>query len=273
MSARRIFWGRSLAQAVAKAARHYQRAPELLAWRVYEKRHGFVRHVRPALIEVDPEAPPRTAPEPPAASAAPPTAPVQPTQMNSAPTAPARSSGLAQPSTPAASPARAQNVVAQRNDRPFDAPDETVERAALEAIGRLLRFAGIEASAVIVGSADRIEVALAAEPGAEATVEIDLELLEELEHLLPKAILTLSGRRVRATIDFGGQREARAEELRRAATELATKVRAGEEKATLGPLSPAERRIVHLLFESDPEIATESLGDGHLKQLRLVKRP
>jgi len=267
MSARRIFWGRSLAQAVAKAARHYQVAPELLDWRAYEKRHGFVRHQRTALVEVDPAAPFRAAPEPRAAS----TSPSPPAAAPAVRRDPAPSPVSAPVAPPSTAPAtRAPRMVARRNDETFDAPDEESEQAALEAIGRLLRFAGIEASATIVRSGDRFEVALAAD--AEAAAELDAELLDELDHLLPKAILTLSGRRVRATVDFGGQREARAEELRGQATEMAARVRAGGESESFPALTAAERRVVHLLFENDPEIATESLGDGQRKKLRLLRR-
>ena len=89
---------------------------------------------------------------------------------------------------------------------------------------------------------------------------------------MPKAILTLSGRRVRVMVDLAGRREARAEELRAEAIALAARVRDSGETQTLGPLPPAARRVVHLLFESDPEIATESVGDGYRKLIRLVPR-
>lgn len=280
MSARRIFWGRSLAQAVAKAARHYKVAPELLAWRPYEKRHGFVRHQRAALVEVDPAAPVRAAgegalvlspipvsrstPATPAANAA--SSAVAALPRSSAPPAPATP-----PAARGAAPARPPKIVAPRNEEPLDPPDEESAAAALEAIGRLLRFAGIDARATVTRSAERLDVALVASECA-ADGEIGIDLLDELEHLLPKAILTLAGRRVRVAVDCGGQREARAEELRAQARELAERVRATGESQALGPLPPAERRVVHLEFESDPAIATESVGEGHRKTVRIVPR-
>ena len=127
---RRIFWGRSVAQAVAKAARHHRVAPEQLAWRRYEKRHGFVKHQRAVLIEVDPEAllrGPGSAPaalaERPADLAGDPGG----TSTKPAP-APEPARDRARNSVPAsAPPARAPKIVAPRNAEPYDTPEEESE--------------------------------------------------------------------------------------------------------------------------------------------------
>ena len=289
MNQRRIFWGRSLPQAVAKAARYYRLAPEELAWRRHEKRHGFVKHPRAVLVEVDPDALRRTSrtPETPSSPAqgspheTPPAA--APPAARAERTGPRREARASEARRPEASPRRAPARDAAprsaaspspRFEEAFDAPDEESEQAALEAIRRLLRFLALPVEASIARRDDRLELALAAGgPGSDpAQSEIGVELLDELEHLLPKAIFTLSGKRVRATVDFAGRREARAEELRAVATELAARVRASGAAETLAPLPPGERRIVHLLFESDPELTTESVGDGYRKRLRIVPR-
>ncbi|KAB2952065.1 MAG: hypothetical protein F9K18_14430, partial [Thermoanaerobaculia bacterium] len=65
--ARRFFWGHTLTQAIAAAARWYGVEPGELAYRVREKRHGFIKVRRPVVLEVDPEAlrrPAGSAPEP-----------------------------------------------------------------------------------------------------------------------------------------------------------------------------------------------------------------
>ena len=71
---------------------------------------------------------------------------------------------------------------------------------------------------------------------------------------------------------FGDRRAARAAELGATAAAAAERVRASGRSESLGLLPPGERRIVHQLFENDPAIATESVGDGYLKQFRLVPR-
>jgi predicted RNA-binding protein Jag len=272
VSERRFFWGRTLPQAIAKAARHYGVAPESLAWSRHEKRHGFVRHQRAVLVEVDPRAPLRavgselsgrsgTAP---AAEAAP--------KPGAAP-APRR---VAAPSPPAVRPATprptADKIVARRNETEWDAPDEESEAAALEACRRLLRFARIAAVPAATRHAERIEIELTP-PGPDTAAEaIGDQLLDDLEHLLPRAVFTLCGRRVRVAVDAFGRRAARAEELRALAAAVGERVRASGEAETLEPMTPGERRTVHLVFESDPELATESLGDSHRKRVRISRR-
>ena len=54
---RKFFSGRSIEQAVMAAASYYGLVPEELAYREIEKKHGFVRVRRNAVIAVDPENP------------------------------------------------------------------------------------------------------------------------------------------------------------------------------------------------------------------------
>jgi spoIIIJ-associated protein len=268
---RRIFWGRSLAQAVAKAARYYQLPPEELAWRRHEKRHGFVRHPRAALVEVDPLAPRRTAPV--AEAPSPPSTAPSAAGPGGRSAPPARRAGPERPAPPRAAPARPaapappRPIVAERNEVRYEAPDEESEQAALEAVRRLARLAGIAGEPAVARGADRFEIELGAAAGA-----VGSDLLDDLEHLLPRAILTLSGRRVRAAVDCGGRRRAREAELRALARASAEEVRRSGRSATLGPLPPAERRVVHLALEGDPTLATESVGDGHQKKVRIFLR-
>ncbi|MEM8994177.1 MAG: R3H domain-containing nucleic acid-binding protein, partial [Acidobacteriota bacterium] len=52
---RQFFSGNSIEQAVMSAARHYQIDPELLAYKLRDKKHGFLNIRRRVVIEVDPE--------------------------------------------------------------------------------------------------------------------------------------------------------------------------------------------------------------------------
>lgn len=67
---RQFFSGNSLDQAVMAAARQFQLEPEQLAYKVRDKKHGFLNARRKVVIEVDPQAP--QLPEKPAVVSAPP---------------------------------------------------------------------------------------------------------------------------------------------------------------------------------------------------------
>jgi predicted RNA-binding protein Jag len=70
---RQFFSGNSLDQAVMAAARQFQLEPDQLAYKVRDKKHGFLNARRKVVIEVDPQAP--QLPEKPVAALASPPAP------------------------------------------------------------------------------------------------------------------------------------------------------------------------------------------------------
>jgi spoIIIJ-associated protein len=69
--------------------------------------------------------------------------------------------------------------------------------------------------------------------------------------------------------DIEGRQRQREEELNQIAAEVRDKLAedgGGEE--VIGPFNPYERRLIHLALQ-DERIATESLGDGHQKKIRV----
>jgi len=269
---RRIFWGQSLAQAVARAARYHRIAVERVDYVVHGKRHGFVKHPRAYLIEVDPERPARAAGEDA------PAAPAKPRREQRAKPAEAREAAAAKPAPPADEPARATAAEpkaapaprrarsAPSDDDRWDAPDEEAALAAAEAARQLVRFAGLELEPRVALGADRLEIELE----GEGIGGLDVELLDEIELLLPRAIVSLCGRHVRCRLDGAGLRAAREKELEGEARAAAERVLASGEEVVLEPLNPAERRIVHLALEPVAGIRTDSLGGGFLKRVRIA---
>ncbi len=80
MKTRRFFAGNTLPQALMAAARYHGLSPDELAYRLRDKRHGFVTRVRRFIVEVDPAAPLRSRGEgrPATAPAVAPVAPAAP---------------------------------------------------------------------------------------------------------------------------------------------------------------------------------------------------
>lgn len=85
---RRFFSGDTLKQALIQAANHYHLAPEEIAYRNIEKRHGFLKTRRKVVIEVDPEAPRRDPAAPRPADPAPPALDAPPVRPAAPPPAP-----------------------------------------------------------------------------------------------------------------------------------------------------------------------------------------
>jgi spoIIIJ-associated protein len=74
----------------------------------------------------------------------------------------------------------------------------------------------------------------------------------------------------RIVIDVERYRERRRDHLTTLAERLAGKVRQTGRPVTLNPMSPRDRRIVHLALQEDASVATRSQGDGHFRKILIV---
>lgn len=86
-----------------------------------------------------------------------------------------------------------------------------------------------------------------------------LQALQFLVHMITNRQL---GRKAYVVIDVEGYRERRSEILRTLARRTAGRVASEGDATALEPMSPAERRIVHMALADHPRVRTESDGDG-----------
>ena len=90
------------------------------------------------------------------------------------------------------------------------------------------------------------------------------EILHALQYLSNK-VFENRGRKI--ILDCNGYRETRAEELRLIALTASESVKRSGTPFKLSPMSPEERRIVHLAIAEDSEIRTESEGFGENRRV------
>jgi spoIIIJ-associated protein len=90
------------------------------------------------------------------------------------------------------------------------------------------------------------------------------EVLHALEYLCNK-VFEKRGRKI--LLDCNGYRETRAEELRLMALTAAENVKRTGRLFKLSPMTPEERRIVHLAIADDTGIRTESEGFGENRKV------
>jgi spoIIIJ-associated protein len=99
------------------------------------------------------------------------------------------------------------------------------------------------------------------------------QTLDALEHIVNRIVFredTDPGLRV--SLDVEGYRERRQKSLEELAARLAAKARETGRFVTLNPMSPRDRRIVHLALQSDPSVSTRSEGEGHYRKLVIVPK-
>ena len=97
------------------------------------------------------------------------------------------------------------------------------------------------------------------------------EGLNGLEVLTGRLASKRLGRPVYPRLDAEGFRAHQRESLEELALRSANEAKRTHSPQLLPPLSPGERRLVHLALAADPEVETESEGDGFLK--RVAVRP
>jgi spoIIIJ-associated protein len=93
------------------------------------------------------------------------------------------------------------------------------------------------------------------------------QTLEALEYLVNRITGPRDEGSGRLIIDAEGYRERRKAELRDTAARLAARARETGRAQTMNPLSPRERRIVHLALTEDASVTTKSIGEGPLRRV------
>lgn len=143
-------------------------------------------------------------------------------------------------------------------------------------------FAAVEATLTELLSAAGFLVEIRRQPGEEMLFELigdDVEPLlankgeglNGLEVLAGRIASKKLGRPVYPRLDAEGFRAHQRGSLQELARRSAEEAKRTRRSQLLPPLSPAERRLIHLALAEDPEVETQSEGEGFLK--RVAVRP
>lgn len=95
------------------------------------------------------------------------------------------------------------------------------------------------------------------------------ELLDALEHFVNQSFTRGLPHGERFVCDVDSFRAIRETELRAMARHAADRVMNSGVPFTFGPMSPNERRIIHLTLADDESLTTESVGEGNLRRLKV----
>ena len=88
------------------------------------------------------------------------------------------------------------------------------------------------------------------------------ETLQSLEYLVNFLLSKRLHRRARIQIDVEGYRERRYRSLRQLASRTAERVGSSGRAVGLNPMSPAERRVIHITLANHNRVTTQSVGEG-----------
>lgn len=93
------------------------------------------------------------------------------------------------------------------------------------------------------------------------------QTLDALQYLTNLAANRDAAERSRIILDVEDYRKRRAETLSRLAMRLADKVKRRGERVVLEPMSPQERKIIHMALQDDSRIVTYSEGDEPFRKV------
>jgi len=162
------------------------------------------------------------------------------------------------------SPATRSAPHPRRNEPP---PLDEESFAAVEsALSELLSAAGFLVETRRRSSSDEMVIELIGDD-VEPLLANKGEGLNGLEVLTGRIASRRLGHPVYPRLDAEGFRAHQRESLQELAQRSADEAKRTRRPQLLPPLSPGERRLVHLALAADPEVETESEGEGFLKRV------
>jgi len=98
------------------------------------------------------------------------------------------------------------------------------------------------------------------------------ETLAALQYILRLIVAHQEKARVPLTVDVEGYKQRRYGSLRELALRMAQQAVSSRQSRTLEPMPADERRIVHLALSVNPDVVTQSVGEGELRKVVIMPR-
>jgi len=130
---------------------------------------------------------------------------------------------------------------------------------------------GLDLAVSVEEHDDHLRVVLEGDDG-EWLVRRKGEGLDALQHVVNSAFRREVDRGRRLVVDCMDFRKARDRELQQMARFLIEKARSTGLPQEIGPLNSYSRRLVHLEVSAEPDMASESIGDGATKRIVISRK-
>jgi spoIIIJ-associated protein len=151
----------------------------------------------------------------------------------------------------------------------------TTEASLHEQIAEFVRNVvaamGVHVTVTSEATAEGVKVDISGEEG-ELLVRRKGESLDALQHLVNSIWRDQTGRDGRIVVDCLDFRKGKDAELRQLAKFMIEKAKLTRTPQEMGPLNSYSRRLVHLEVSLDPDVTSESQGDGQVKTIIIAPR-
>ena len=172
---------------------------------------------------------------------------------------------------------RVTRISAGRNAAGISTTEEGVTTAAgvaTAAVGRILEAAGVNVTRTLRAANDPESggpiIDLAGEDSG-LLIGRRGQTLQALQFLV-NLIVRKQFEGVRVVLDVENYRQRREFQLRDMATKVAARVTQTNRSITLEPMPPADRRIIHTSLTDNPDVSTESTGEGEGRKVTIMPK-
>ena len=152
--------------------------------------------------------------------------------------------------------------------------ETTAAGVATAAVGRILEAAGVNVTRTLRAANDPESggpiIDLAGEDSG-LLIGRRGQTLQALQFLV-NLIVRKQFEGVRVVLDVENYRQRREFQLRDMATKVAARVTQTNRSITLEPMPPADRRIIHTSLTDNPDVSTESTGEGEGRKVTIMPR-
>jgi len=146
---------------------------------------------------------------------------------------------------------------------------ESKREDAQRALEELLELMVVEASVTAKEDEEQIKVSIDGED-AGSLIGKKGKTLDALQFVVNKIVGRLPGEHKVVVVDSEGYRERREASLVELAQRLGDKVLDEQKVVKLNPMSPRDRRIIHLTLRDVEGLCTESEGEGEERRLLII---
>jgi spoIIIJ-associated protein len=168
-------------------------------------------------------------------------------------------------------------VPSRRDVRPPRSPapsapldDATIERGRT-VLTEIVRLIGSEGTVDVAKDGEATRLVICGDPSG-TLIGRRGQTLDALEYLLNRILAHEDESSGRLIVDLEGYRLRRQQALEALAQRVAERVRRRGKPVTLNPMSPRDRRIVHLALQGDPTLSTRSAGSGFYRKVVVVPK-
>ena len=144
---------------------------------------------------------------------------------------------------------------------PITLPVEDAVRVVVEILDTLLGLLGVTGEVEILSDEIPLDLDI---NGDDLGILIGRrgQTLASLEYITKLMLVGRLKAWIPLTIDVAGYRKRRRDSLQRLALYLAEQVKSRQRAITMEPMPADERRIVHLTLADNPDVTTQSMGEG-----------